>query len=83
MQGRVSLPFFTFRPSWVAHLSSWGRPQSIFFPLLEDSYARFILGHKVATGAILAGRHWVDRQKCGGWVKKQTSVSDHGLARVG
>jgi hypothetical protein len=27
----VSMPFFTFGPSWVAHLSSWGRPQSIFF----------------------------------------------------
>jgi hypothetical protein len=47
------MPFFTFGPSWVAHLSSWGRPQSIFFPLLEDSYAEFNLGQTVATGAIL------------------------------
>jgi hypothetical protein len=63
MQGRVSLPFFTFWPFWVAHLSSWGPPQSIFFPLLEDSYARFNLGEKVETGAILGVRHWVDRQR--------------------
>jgi hypothetical protein len=83
MQGRALLPFFTFGPSWVAHLSSWGRPQSISFLLLEDSYGHFNLGHKVETGAILGGRRGVDCQKCGGLVKKRTSVSDHGLVQVG
>jgi hypothetical protein len=49
----VSMPFFTFGPSWVAHLSSWGHPQSIFFPLLEDSYAHFNLGQMMETRGIL------------------------------
>jgi hypothetical protein len=49
----VCMPFFTFGPSWVAHLSSWGRPQSIFFHGLEDSYVHFNRGEKVETGAIL------------------------------
>jgi hypothetical protein len=53
MPVRVSMPFFTFWPSWVADLSSWGPSQSIFFHRLEDSYARFNLGQKVETGAIL------------------------------
>jgi hypothetical protein len=52
------LPFLTFGPSWVAHLSSWGHPQSIFFHHLEDSYARFNVGDKVETGGIL----------CVGWI---------------
>jgi hypothetical protein len=69
-----SLPFFTFGPSWVAHLSSWGPPQSIFFPRLEDSYARFNLGQRVETGGILGGRHWVDRGRCGG-IGEETDFS--------
>jgi hypothetical protein len=78
----VSLPFFTFGPSWVAHLSSWGPPQSIFFHGLEDSYGHFNLGQRVETRGILGVVRGLDRQKWWGLVKKRTSVSDHGLARV-
>jgi hypothetical protein len=53
MHVRALLPVFTFGPSWVAHLSSWGHPQSIFFPLLEDSYAHFNLGQMMETRGIL------------------------------
>jgi hypothetical protein len=43
----------------VAHLSSWGHPQSIFFHGLEDSYAEFNLGERVKTGGIL-GVGWIN-----------------------
>jgi hypothetical protein len=71
------MPYFTFGPSWVAHLSSWGHPQSIFFPFLEDSYAHFNPGEKVETLGIGGSPPvW----KMG---EAHTSVENHGLARVG
>src|SRR5487761_2636144 len=69
MRGRVSGPIFTFRPFWVADLSLWGPPQSIFFHGLEDSYARFNPGQKVATGAMFGVWRGVDRGRCGSWAR--------------
>jgi hypothetical protein len=59
----VFLAFFSFGPFWLAHLSSWGRPQSIFFHPLDDSYAEFILDEKVETGAMFGVLRGVDCQK--------------------
>ena len=67
MQVRDSLLFFTFWPLWLADRSSWGPPQSIFFPGVEDSYARFNLGQKVATGAMFGVLSSVDRHQVEEW----------------
>ena len=72
----MSMPFFTFWPSWVADLSSWGHPQSIFFPLLEDSYANFNLGQTVETRGIL-GVGWIaTRVEDGRRHRRQSRIMD-------